>query len=104
MISSLHQKHLPITYILFVKLQNLDVPNHWMAEFFHAQAELEVQMTEEALRRYDNLCMLGFEKSLYVKQQMALAYYNLRSEFYVLCHRYFNYLQIKIHLSQSVQN
>ena len=49
-----------------------------MAEFFQAQAELEVQMTEEALHRYENLCTAGFAKSSYVQQQMALAYYNLR--------------------------
>ena len=51
-----------------------------MAEFFQAQAELDVQMTEEALRRYENLCSAGFSKSSYVKQQMALAYYNLRGK------------------------
>ena len=49
-----------------------------MAEFFQAQAELEVQMTEEALHRYENLCAAGFGKSSYVQQQMALAYYNIR--------------------------
>ena len=51
-----------------------------MAEFFQAQAELDVQMTEEALRRYENICSAGFAKSTYVKQQMALAYYNLRGK------------------------
>lgn len=51
-----------------------------MAEFFQAQAELEVQMTEEALRRYENLCSAGFGKSSYVQQQMALAHYNLRGK------------------------
>ncbi|XP_065071888.1 cell division cycle protein 23 homolog [Rhopilema esculentum] len=74
-------------------LQNLKLPNHWMAEFFQAQAELEVQMTEEALRRYENICSAGFAKSTYVKQQMALAYYNLRD--FVQATEHFKDLQTK---------
>eukprot|EP00794_Sanderia_malayensis_P005505 gene5505-6190_t len=60
-------------------LQSLDVGNHWMTEFFYALAELDLLMNKEALTRYENLSNAGFHKSTYVKQQLALKYYNLRN-------------------------
>lgn len=49
-----------------------------MGEFFHAYAELELHLNEEALVRYRDISSVGFGNSIYVKSQLATALYNIR--------------------------
>ncbi|XP_070541258.1 cell division cycle protein 23 homolog [Ptychodera flava] len=59
-------------------LSSLTLPDHWMKEFFAAHTCLELQMNEEALKRYETLKETGFHKSLYIKAEIAIATHNLR--------------------------
>lgn len=59
-------------------LKDLQLPKHWMTEIFHAHAELELHMNEEALSRYQEISNAGFAMSTYVKSQVATALYNIR--------------------------
>jgi len=63
-------------YIL--QLNELSLPDHWMKYFFTAQAYLELQLNQEALRLYDKLRTSHFACSTYVMSQLALAYHNNR--------------------------
>ncbi|XP_057307067.1 cell division cycle protein 23 homolog isoform X1 [Hydractinia symbiolongicarpus] len=60
-------------------LKDLKLPKHWMGEFFHAYAELELHLNEEALARYRDISSVGFGNSIYVKSQLATALYNIRA-------------------------
>ncbi|XP_010919294.1 anaphase-promoting complex subunit 8 [Elaeis guineensis] len=58
-------------------LNNLNLKNHWMKDFFLASAYQELKMHEEALKRYE--CLMGiFRFSDYIQAQIATAHYNLR--------------------------
>ncbi|WOL15962.1 hypothetical protein Cni_G24744 [Canna indica] len=58
-------------------LNNLNLKNHWMKDFFLASAYQELKIHEEALKRYE--CLLGvFRSSNYIQSQIATALYNLR--------------------------
>jgi len=59
-------------------LKELQLPKHWMGEFFFAHAELELHMNEEALTRYQDISNAGFANSSYIKSQVATAHYNIR--------------------------
>ncbi|XP_077980277.1 cell division cycle protein 23 homolog [Glandiceps talaboti] len=61
-----------------VMLMSLSLPTHWIKEFFLAHTYLELQMNEEALRRYNDLKEMGFYKSVYVKAEIAIATHNMR--------------------------
>ncbi|KAG6480384.1 hypothetical protein ZIOFF_063884 [Zingiber officinale] len=58
-------------------LNNLNLKNHWMKDFFLASAYQELKMHEEALKRYERL--LGvFQSSNYIQSQIATVLYCLR--------------------------
>jgi len=59
-------------------VKELQLPSHWMTEFFYAFVELELHMNEEALTKYNDICNLGFSESLFIKSQIATALYNIR--------------------------
>ncbi|XP_072178028.1 uncharacterized protein [Diadema setosum] len=61
------------------KLAGLNLPNHWMKEFFLAHTSVELQLSEEALKRYTALSDAGFQKSTYIISQIANIYHNLRA-------------------------
>ena len=67
-------------HVYSIQMDSLNVPDHWMSLFFRAQAYLQLQMNEEALKCYEKLSNLAFEKSSYLKAQIALALHNLRRE------------------------
>ena len=49
-----------------------------MKEFFIAHTYLELQLNEEALKRYTNLSENGFSTSTYIISQIAVAHHNVR--------------------------
>jgi len=55
----------------------LELPDHWMTEFFRAHATLEAQANSTAIERYEAL-KDRWPRSAYVQSQLALARYNLR--------------------------
>ncbi|XP_072983539.1 anaphase-promoting complex subunit 8 [Typha latifolia] len=58
-------------------LNNLNIKNHWMKDFFLANAYQELKMHEEALRRYE--CLMGvFRFSDYIQAQIATVQYSMR--------------------------
>lgn len=61
------------------KLTGLSLPDHWMKEFFLAHTCVELQLNEEALKRYTALSEAGFLKSTYIISQIAHTHHNLRA-------------------------
>ncbi|XP_022080899.1 cell division cycle protein 23 homolog isoform X1 [Acanthaster planci] len=60
------------------KLNSLAVPDLWIKEFFLARAYLELQLNEEALKKYTALSEAGFSKSTYIISQIAMAHHSVR--------------------------
>lgn len=60
-------------------LVNLQLPDHWMRQFFIGHTYLELQLNEEVLQIYQDLQNNGFEASTYLMAQVAIAYHNMRS-------------------------
>ncbi|EAZ02088.1 hypothetical protein OsI_24169 [Oryza sativa Indica Group] len=58
-------------------LNNLNLKNYWMKDFFLASAHLELKMHEEALKRYERL-MGVFRCSDYIQAQIATVQYSMR--------------------------
>jgi len=58
-------------------LNNLNLKNHWMKDFFLASTYLELKMHEEALKRYERL-MGVFRCSGYIQAQIATVQYSMR--------------------------
>ncbi|GJM86342.1 hypothetical protein PR202_ga02194 [Eleusine coracana subsp. coracana] len=58
-------------------LNNLNLKNHWMKDFFLANAYLELKMHEEALKRYERLNGV-FRCSGYIQAQIATVQYSMR--------------------------
>lgn len=63
-----------------VQLYGLELPNHWLRDFFFAEASLELQLTDDAFSYYTNLSLAGFHQSPYIQGQLALVHYNQKSE------------------------
>lgn len=60
------------------KLENLNLPNHWMKKFFLAHMYLELQLIDEGMAAYRELQAIGFEKNGYVLAQIAIAVHHKR--------------------------
>lgn len=58
-------------------LNNLNLKNHWMKDFFLASAYQELKMHDEALKRYEIL-MGVFRLSDYIQAQIATVQYSMR--------------------------
>lgn len=58
-------------------LNNLNLNNHWMKDFFLASAYQELRMHNESLAKYENL-QVTFSFSNYIQAQIAKAQYSLR--------------------------
>ncbi|PIK54004.1 putative cell division cycle protein 23-like isoform X2 [Apostichopus japonicus] len=61
------------------KLNSIQLPNHWMRQFFYAHTCLELQLNEDALKLYTQLCDAGLSENTYIISQMAVAHDNLRA-------------------------
>lgn len=62
------------------KLNEINLPDHWMKYFFMGHAYLEQLNNDEALHIYTNLHEQGFEKSTYLMAQMAILNHNRRGK------------------------
>ncbi|XP_033633099.1 cell division cycle protein 23 homolog [Asterias rubens] len=60
------------------KLNSLTLPDLWIKEFFIAKTYLELQLNDEALKKYTALSDAGFKDSTYVISQIALAHHYVR--------------------------
>ncbi|CAK9018974.1 unnamed protein product [Durusdinium trenchii] len=58
--------------------KDLNLPNHWMSQFFEAAFELELQRNESAKNLYLQL-RATFPDSSYLTSQLATCFYNMRS-------------------------
>ena len=56
----------------------MDLPKHWMKDFFLAQTHVDLINADEALAIYNSLKSSGFEKSVHIKTQEAIAHHNKR--------------------------
>lgn len=54
------------------------LPQHWIKDLFLAHCYMELSLSEEALNIYMEYSNKGFEKSIYIKSQIAKCYDNLR--------------------------
>lgn len=61
-----------------LKLNLLDLPGHWMKQFFLGHTYLDQQLNDEALEIYWMLRQHGFENSNYILAQTAIAFHNRR--------------------------
>eukprot|EP01132_Coremiostelium_polycephalum_P003667 gene3667-4566_t len=59
-------------------VNSLQLPNHFMKDFFLAHVKLELQQNNESLSIYQNLSR-SFSKSTYILAQTAIGNYNLRT-------------------------
>jgi anaphase-promoting complex subunit 8 len=57
------------------------LPKHWIKDLFLAQCYMELSLSEEALNIYLEYSSKGFDKSTYIKSQIAKCYDNLRGLF-----------------------
>lgn len=60
------------------KLSLIQLPEHWMKQFFLAHTALEQLNNDEAMLMYCNLREQGFSKSSYLLAQTAIAHHNRR--------------------------
>lgn len=60
-------------------MEVLDSTGGWMYYFFSGHIYLELHMNEKALRTFFALQKAGFQKSTYIKSQIAVAYHNVQS-------------------------
>lgn len=59
----------------------MDLPKHWMKDFFLAQTHVDLINAEEALNIYEALKKCGFSGSCHIKTQEAIAQHNRRGAF-----------------------
>ncbi|XP_050533495.1 cell division cycle protein 23 homolog [Daktulosphaira vitifoliae] len=61
-----------------VKLSKLDLPNHWMRNFFFCQKYLDLQLNEQMLAVAQYLFNCGFTDSTFLLSRVAVCYHNKR--------------------------
>ena len=66
-------------------MYELEVPNHWLRDFFYAEGSLELRLTQDALSYYNNLSLVGFSSSPYITAQLAVVNFHLKSSYNGLC-------------------
>jgi anaphase-promoting complex subunit 8 len=57
-------------------LYGLNLPYHWLKDFFLAAGSLQLVLVEDALSYYTNLSLIGFRGSSYITAHLALANYH----------------------------
>ncbi|XP_025199334.1 cell division cycle protein 23 homolog [Melanaphis sacchari] len=61
-----------------VKLSKLELPNHWMKNFFYCQKYLDLQLNEQMLGMTQYLFNCGFSDSIFLQSKVAVCYHNKR--------------------------
>ncbi|KAE9529555.1 hypothetical protein AGLY_011651 [Aphis glycines] len=61
-----------------VKLSKLELPNHWMKNFFYCQKYLDLQLNEQMLGMTQYLFNCGFSDSIFLQSRVAVCYHNKR--------------------------
>lgn len=64
------------------ELMSLALPNHWMKSIFIAHTHIELFLNDEGLELFEELKNAGFQQSVYITSQIAIAYHNKRSKEY----------------------
>ncbi|XP_078488584.1 cell division cycle protein 23 homolog [Ciona intestinalis] len=59
-------------------LSSLELPSHWMKDFFLAQTHGDLINADEALNLYELLKKAGFQESCHIKTQEAISQHNRR--------------------------
>ena len=54
------------------EIEEMDLPDHWMKQFFLAHTYLELQLNEESLGIYFGLQARGLQDSTYILAQVKL--------------------------------
>ena len=62
------------------QLYSLQLPYHWLKDFFLAAASLNLLLVEDALSYYTNLSLVGFGGSCYITAQLALVNYHRKGD------------------------
>ena len=74
-----------ISWCVLPQLFSLNLPYHWLKDFFLATASLELSLVEDALAYYTNLSLVGFGSSSYITSQLALVNYNKKGGLRTVC-------------------
>lgn len=70
-------------HISLSQLYSLQLPYHWLKDFFLAAASLNLLLVEDALSYYTNLSLVGFGSSCYITAQLALVNYHRKGDWSV---------------------
>jgi anaphase-promoting complex subunit 8 len=60
------------------QLINIALPKHWIKPFFVGHTFIEIFVNDEGVHLFQEIQQNGFEKSIYVTSQIAIAYHNKR--------------------------
>jgi anaphase-promoting complex subunit 8 len=60
------------------QLRGLSLPKHWIKPFFIGHTFIEIFVNETGISLFEEIQQAGFEKSIYVTSQIAIAYHNKR--------------------------
>lgn len=63
---------------LLNSINHSSLPQHWIKDLFLAHCYMELSLSEEALNIYLEYSAKGFEKSIYIKSQIAKCHDILR--------------------------
>lgn len=61
------------------RLSTLNLPNHWIKHIFLAHCMIELHLTDEGLKMFEDLQAVGFKRCVYITSQMAIGQHNKRS-------------------------
>ncbi|VVC29327.1 Hypothetical protein CINCED_3A016590 [Cinara cedri] len=61
-----------------IKLSKLELPNHWIKNFFYCQKYLDLQLNEQMLGVAQYLINCGFADSIFLLSRIAVCYHNKR--------------------------
>ena len=61
-------------------MYEMELPKHWIKEFFIAQTNVDLLNADDALAVYNTLKTAGFDKSFHIKTQEAIAHHNRRGK------------------------
>lgn len=66
------------------QLSKLELPNHWMKNFFYCQKYLDLQLNEQMLGMTQYLFNCGFSDSIFLQSRVAVCYHNKRCKFKII--------------------
>lgn len=65
------------------EIYSVNITNHWMKAIFLAHAHVELLLSDKGIRLFSELQKSGFKNSTYMIAQIAKAFHNKRSEFFL---------------------